>query len=511
MTQTVYPEAIILACWPSEDPLLAEFSADSALLPMGDKPMLQRVVERLVELGCRRITVVHGDRPQAAEVLLGDGERWGCQILHQYAADGSRPLGLLARTAPAGEQLCILAAAHSVVLSELDATRPCVALGAATGPASWTGWAVLPGRLIRSLAQVVHSSQDLAARVQAYVDQSPELTLAAPTLSTRSVAASLDSLPRLFSLSQASIGIDRRPQASGIWIGNGSRIHGSVRLAAPVYIGQNVLIAEGVEIGPNVVVGDGCIVDRGSRIEDSVLLQRTYVGQELDLRRTMLAGNSLANARLGVALRLADAEFLRDVDRADWGGPKVPLPQRVLAAILLPCLLPLRLLARPHRFARPGAVPAGIGAPTPVASLYRPLQVGFSATHSAVQQGLDGAWREHLHHTFVPGLRDVVAGRVALVGLQPRSAAEISALPHYWRRLYDRSPIGLVNEALLHGDEDASAEMLHAGDALAAAPLPLWKVASILWRYAKRVMRDAGTCSPERARMTEKPAITPAP
>ena len=32
---------------------------------LGDKPMLQRVIEQLIAFGCRNITLLHGDRPQA--------------------------------------------------------------------------------------------------------------------------------------------------------------------------------------------------------------------------------------------------------------------------------------------------------------------------------------------------------------------------------------------------------------------------------------------------------------
>ena len=60
-------DAILLACWPCEDVLLNGLEVDPALLVLADKPMLQRALERLVELHCRNILVVlGGERDEAA-------------------------------------------------------------------------------------------------------------------------------------------------------------------------------------------------------------------------------------------------------------------------------------------------------------------------------------------------------------------------------------------------------------------------------------------------------------
>ena len=490
MTNAAFPEAIILACWVVEDPLLRQLQTDPALTPIGDKPMLRRVLEKLIDLGCRRIAVVHGDRPQQGEALLGDGERWGCRITHHYAAVGSKPLRLLARLVPADEKNCILASADTVPLANMNVTRPWVACSRETGELRWTGWATLPGKTIRFLAEEVQNGGDLGLRIISGLDPSQTPMLITETISTASVPATLDSLPRLFDRSPGAGGINRLPYSDGIWIGKGSRIHPSAQLHPPVFIGQNVLVAENAQIGPYASIGDGCIIDNGSHIEDSVLLANTYVGQQLEVNQAMLAGSRLVNARLGVAVQIPDPEFLRDIARGDRGMPRVGLTQRSLAALLWLALAPLGAMRRLRPDAGVDPTTAAIGFPAQAAGAYRSSTVRFAITHEDIYAARKGAWTRHFLATFLPGLADVIAGKVALVGLQPRTVTEIVFLPDYWQRLYRGNPAGLVSEVLTQGPDGACSEMRYAGDVLCAGPMPLGRVLHVLGRYAARVIAE---------------------
>ena len=503
MKTTAHHDAILLACWAPADPLLHQLETDPALIALGDKPMLQRVLEKLVDLGCRRIAVVHGNQPQQAEALLGGGERWGCRISHHYAAEGSTPLRLLARLAPADDQNCVLAPADAVALTRLDRTEISAAYTLQSGQLRWSGWAVLPAETIRAIAKAVQNRGDLEAALHLSQDRLVTTT----TISTSSIAATLDSLPLLFDRSPGTEGISQRPRSNGVWIGNGSRVHPRARLRAPVFVGKNVLIAENAEVGPNATIGDGCIIDAGSKIEGSVLLPRTYVGKNLDVSRSMLSGSTVVNARLGVALQIPDAEFLRNTDRREQGSPRSALTQRALAAILWFFLAPLGVIWRLRSSAGPDWAAATIGVPCAVAGAYRFSKVRFAMSHEGILAATEGAWVRHVLATFIPGLRDVISGRVALVGLQPRSVQEILSLPYYWQRLYRTTPAGLVGEALLQGAEDASPEMGYAGDALSAGPMPLSRILHLLRRYAARVLSEMRARKPNHSETSRKTAF----
>jgi lipopolysaccharide/colanic/teichoic acid biosynthesis glycosyltransferase len=51
---------------------------------------------------------------------------------------------------------------------------------------------------------------------------------------------------------------------------------------------------------------------------------------------------------------------------------------------------------------------------------------------------------------FLPGLLSVIKGDLALVGVQPRSAAEIAGLTEDWQALYLQTKAGLVTDAMVH-------------------------------------------------------------
>lgn len=482
--------AIILACWAPVDPLLRQLETDPAMVCVADKPMLQRVVEKLVGLDCRDIDVVHGDRPRSAQDFLGDGTRWGCRITHHYAADGDQPLqrlGSLVRNADANY---VLAQADTIPLGDIGTDRPCVVYSLDGGEMRWTGWAVLPGKQIGALADAVGDAEDLRRLVTDRSGSQANEMLVTSCVSTTSVAAALGSLPVLFAHSPGPHGIGRRAQQKGLWIGNGSRIHPTARLHPPVFIGNCVLVEENAEIGPNAIIGDGCVIDAGSHVEDSLLLPGTYVGRQLEVRHSLLAGNHLVNFRLGVALRIADRELLRSIHDEGTLRFGAPWTQRLTALLLWLALAPLQYMFGPRPFRGGTPTANSIGTSTGNSSAFRPSLVHFGMTHEDVHDGRPGAWSRHFLRTFLPGLKDAVAGRVALAGLQPRTVREIALLPEYWQRLHRNAPAGLIGEALLLGRESASAEMRFAGDALSAGPLPLSRVIGMLGSYAARVFVD---------------------
>src|ERR1700761_3869838 len=58
--------------------------APHVLLPLGDRPMLQHVVESLVHQGIVRIEILLEHAPEQVSHLLGDGTRWGCSFRFHF-------------------------------------------------------------------------------------------------------------------------------------------------------------------------------------------------------------------------------------------------------------------------------------------------------------------------------------------------------------------------------------------------------------------------------------------
>ena len=78
----------------------------------------------------------------------------------------------------------------------------------------------------------------------------------------------------------------------GSWIGPGTTIAPGARVIAPSLIGASVTLGEGCQIGPLTVIGDHCTIAPGARIEASVLWERVQVGENADIRDSVIGSDA---------------------------------------------------------------------------------------------------------------------------------------------------------------------------------------------------------------------------
>ncbi len=83
-----------------------------------------------------------------------------------------------------------------------------------------------------------------------------------------------------------------------------------------------------------------------------------------------------------------------------------------------------------------------------------------------------------------PGLVGVAAGRLRLVGVTPRSPAELADLPADWREVCARTPAGLITEPAVQLEPGASAEEVAAADAVYAVSRTFRHDLKLVLRYA---------------------------
>jgi lipopolysaccharide/colanic/teichoic acid biosynthesis glycosyltransferase len=181
--------------------------------------------------------------------------------------------------------------------------------------------------------------------------------------------------------------------------------------------------------------------------------------------------NLLVNARLETSLFISESFLLSGLtDRPQRGLWRRGL-SALLAAVLLVVFLPFFLIVLLVRVAtgtdrlrasRVVELPAIADRRTwATFSLYRvspPL--GTVTSHSA---------HLRLFREFIPGLIAVCRGKLALVGLEPRTPAEIEALPTDWQKLYLAGVAGLITEASVTLGGGASEEELYLAEACYSA------------------------------------------
>jgi hypothetical protein len=137
-----------------------------------------------------------------------------------------------------------------------------------------------------------------------------------------------------------SVSIDQEREAGG-WVGPHAQIHPTARLLAPYWIGAGTTIGPGCQIGPHALIGADCVLEEDVRVDDSLILPRTFLGAHLDVSAKVIAGSTLLDRPTGTRVELRDrfvaSSLASDAPAGTWIG-------RILAA----------LPGRRKQFSRPG-------------------------------------------------------------------------------------------------------------------------------------------------------------
>ena len=281
----------------------------------------------------------------------------------------------------------------------------------------------------------------------------------------------------------------------GIWLGRDASVHPSADLRPPVFVGENCHIEAGVQVGPNAAVGGHCIIGKDTTLENTAILPRTCVGEDLSLKDSMVDGNRLANVGFDVAVEVGDELLLSSIDGLSLGDIIGRTLGRLGALTVLLLTWPLVVLA---------AFWVGLTRRGPVWQSREVVRLPAFEDEVAwdtcrlwrlgpdpiLERGPEGNppnyWR-HFVFNFIPGLISVVRGDLALIGVSPRNRQEVKKLNADWQELYLKSRAGLLCEAHLWGGDWEEEEEFYAADACYAVCASLRADAKVLARYLARL------------------------
>jgi hypothetical protein len=106
-----------------------------------------------------------------------------------------------------------------------------------------------------------------------------------------------------------------RPQGDevqpGVWLGQGAQVHREARVVAPAFIGRESTIKEGCLITECSSVESNSEVDCGTAVSDTSLLSNSYVGIGLDIRHSVVNGDTLVSLEHDVTLEIGDSGVMR--------------------------------------------------------------------------------------------------------------------------------------------------------------------------------------------------------
>jgi acyl dehydratase len=286
----------------------AQETASDLLLPLGDRPFVQHVVERLVSLGATRLTFVSEPLGRRWRELLGDGARWGCTFEFVSAAPSEVYKAVAGAAGEPGDVVWLAHAdeAPTAPDGEIAGETSGILLRASDG--SWSGWAVVTAGVLASLAGC--ADREAAAAV---LDGRCRRIVCGEGLSMADYTAFLASQFALLQGGAAAAPLTGREVRPGIRMGRGAMAHPSVEFIAPVFIGDNVRIGAESRIGPNAVIGRGCVVERKCTVADAMVADSTYVGEGLELNHVLVDGSTIVNVELGAAIVIPDKFILSSV------------------------------------------------------------------------------------------------------------------------------------------------------------------------------------------------------
>lgn len=433
----------------------------ACLVPCVDRPILQHVVESLIDRGIDTFDFVLHEFAREIEEFLGDGARWGSHFTFHLVCDPTRPYEPL-RLLPKDDRAVLLLHADRLPLlpdrcaleqqSNQDALLYVSTEGAlATATQEWTGSAILRSNVIESLRDGA-TRQQLEQHLRRIAGE--EAIAEVQVLDFNDFQALLAAQRGILEGAQVVSHLAAREIEPGIWIARNVTIHPTAQLTAPVFIGENSRIGCGSKIGPNAVIGHDSIVDQYTEVIDSAVLPGSYCGEHLELDHVIIDRNRLVSSKHGAAVDISDTFILSGLRTKSRRNLFRFFFSRFLAALLLLLTLPLTLLT---------VVILLIFRRTPLVYRKRvvrlPLSEGDTPPHTfnlyslrnsaAVPTTSKVGW---VLLDFLPSLGQVVMGNLQLVGLSPRTEEEIRRMPRDWRTLYVQGHSGLLTEALvIHG------------------------------------------------------------
>lgn len=118
----------------------------------------------------------------------------------------------------------------------------------------------------------------------------------------------------------------------------------SAELIPLLMVGNKCRFQKNSLIGPNAIIGDNIMVDENSSIRDSIVMDNTYIGKDLELDHKIVYKNILICGQTGVFIKSQDKILFSQIEQGLSITSFNRLIQRIIALIFLLLQLPLWLL-----------------------------------------------------------------------------------------------------------------------------------------------------------------------
>lgn len=97
----------------------------------------------------------------------------------------------------------------------------------------------------------------------------------------------------------------------GIWFGPGVEVDDSCLISGPAYLGADTRVAACASISGGAAIERNCEIDCGTTVEQSWILQETYVGLGLTVRNSIVSNQKMFNLDRKTELAIHDPRLIR--------------------------------------------------------------------------------------------------------------------------------------------------------------------------------------------------------
>lgn len=103
------------------------------------------------------------------------------------------------------------------------------------------------------------------------------------------------------------VGIEVQPQ---VWHGHGAEVDDSAVVRGPAFVGAGSHISASCTLTGASAIERGCEIDCGTMVDQSCILQDSYVGVGLDVRRSMVIDKTVFHLERNVEVRIGDGRLI---------------------------------------------------------------------------------------------------------------------------------------------------------------------------------------------------------
>jgi len=513
-------KAILIATGKSPENRIPDERYLSPLLPLIDRPFIQHVVEYLVSRDIKELEVVLCQVPEKFKRLLGDGSRWGAGFRYHTVKDPLMPYTPIRYVDVENRDDPVLLI-HADRLSQADflSARPS---SWSDGPAlymlegrsndgsgkrpDWSGWGWLSGKCRAELPDGL-GEKSLLDYLLSFSGCNKINLDYSKSVKVQSYSDLLFAHRAVLSKKITGLIMTAREIESGVWLSRNVQLHPTAQVEPPVYVGENCNIGKGVRLGPYAVVGDNCVIDAKSTISDSVIFSKSYVGEALELRDSLVDRNRLINVRLESEVTVTEDFILGSLTERrirEWFRKILSqLTAAALLILLLPLLVVILISLKLFRKNEPlfyRADKVRLPAQPDMALWCTFSLISFSrdvSSEGAFGQNNDTSrrriamhrvgWRD-LFLRFIPALINVAVGELRFVGVTSRTVNEVKELSQDLKSIYLKSKAGIVSDAHINFGPEPTEDELYVAETFYAVSSGLKYDLKLLGKYFGQIL-----------------------